>query len=43
MSMIQDKNMEAYKAKINVLSVLALMFPTCEIQLDGLIIQFKNQ
>ena len=43
MSMIQDKNVEAYKAKINVLSVLALMFPTCEIKLDGLIIRFRNQ
>ena len=43
MSMIQEKNVESFKARNNVLSIFALTFPTCEITLDGARILLRDQ
>ncbi len=43
MTMIQEKDVEAQQAKINFLSVLTLLFPTCEIQPKGRTLQLCNQ
>ena len=42
MTMIQERNIESQKAYLNVLSLLALMFPTYKINLKKNIIQFRN-
>lgn len=42
MTMIQERNIESQKAHLNVLSLLALMFPTYKINLKKNIIQFRN-
>ena len=39
MSMVQEKEIEAQQAKINILSVLALMFPDYRIKLGKQSIQ----
>lgn len=43
MSMIQEKNLESYKARNNVLSIFALTFPTCEIKIQNNNIILKDQ
>lgn len=42
MMMMQEKNFEAQKAKLNVVSILALLFPTHEIMLGRKAIQLRN-
>lgn len=42
MVMIHEKNVESQQARINVLSILALLFPTSEITLNKKVIQLKN-
>lgn len=42
MTMIQERNIESQKAYLNVLSLLALMFPTYKINLKKNVIQFRN-
>ena len=42
MTMIQEKSLESQRAKLNVMSILALMFPTNEIMLDKKTIQLRN-
>jgi len=34
MSMIQEKNFESMQAKVNVISILTLLFPDCKITLN---------
>jgi hypothetical protein len=41
--MIQEKTLESQQAKINVLSILTLIFPNYEIALGKKTIQFFNQ
>ena len=43
MTMIREKNIESQQAKINVLSIFTLLFPTCEILLGEKTIQLRNQ
>lgn len=42
MMIIQEKNLQAYQAKLNVLSLLALLFPTKEILLEKGAIQLRD-
>ena len=42
MMIIQEKNLQAYQAKLNVLSLLALLFPTKEILLGKGAIQLRD-
>ena len=42
MMMIQEKSLESQQARINIMSILALLFPTSEIMLDTKAIRFKN-
>lgn len=42
MMMIQEKTLESQQARLNVMSILALLFPTNEIMLDKKSIHFKN-
>lgn len=42
MTMIRGKNLEARQAQLNVLSILALLFPTYKIKLDKKTIQLQN-
>ena len=43
MTMIQGKNVESRQARINVLSILALLFPTYEISLGKKTIQLRDK
>ena len=43
MSMIQENSLESQQARINIISVLALMFPTYKIKLGKKVIQLYNQ
>jgi len=38
MSMVQDKNLEAQQSRVNLLSILTLMFPAYKIKLGKNII-----
>lgn len=42
MRMIQEKHVQAQKARINILSLLALLFPTSQISLDNFSIHLRN-
>lgn len=42
MMMIQEKTLESQQGRLNVMSVLALLFPTSAIALDKKAIRFKN-
>ena len=42
MTMIREKNLESQQARLNVLSILALLFPTYEIRLELQAIQLRN-
>ena len=42
MTMIQEKSLQSQQAKLNVISVLALLFPTSEISLGKKTIQLRN-
>ncbi len=42
MMMIQEKNLESQQARLNVMSILALLFPTSEILLGKKTIQLRN-
>ena len=43
MTMIQEKTLEAQQARLNVMSILALIFPTSEIQLDKKAIYIRDR
>lgn len=43
MTMIQEKSFQSREARLNVFSILALLFPTSEISLGRQAIQIKNQ
>ncbi len=43
MSMIQEKRLEAQQAKINVLLIFTLLFPTCKIRIGKRTIQLQDQ
>jgi len=42
MMMIREKTLESQQARLNVLSILALLFPTSEILLNKETIQLRN-
>ena len=42
MTIVQEKGIESQQARLNVLSILALLFPTSEILLEKQTIQLKN-
>ena len=42
MTIVQGKDLEARQAKINMLSLLTLLFPTSEIILNKKVIQIRN-
>ena len=42
MTMMRERNMEAHQAQVNVLSILALLFPTSEISLGRTVIQLRD-
>lgn len=42
MTMIQEKSLESQQARLNVMSILALTFPTSEILLSRKAIQLRN-
>ena len=43
MTMVREKNLESYQARLNILSLLALIFPTYKIKLDKKAIQLQSQ
>ena len=42
MTMMRERNMEAHQAQVNVMSILALLFPTSEISLGRTVIQLRD-